>query len=68
MKWGIPLDKMFSGLDLGSIPMGGALHGEWHPATMAAGFLFGVAASWLSARIPAKKAGRLEVTDALHFV
>ncbi len=23
VKWGIPLDKMFSGLDLGSIPMGG---------------------------------------------
>ncbi|HWP68831.1 MAG TPA: FtsX-like permease family protein [Rectinemataceae bacterium] len=68
VKWGIPLDKMFSGLDLGSIPMGGALRGEWHPATMAAGFIFGVAASWLSARIPAKKAGKLEVTDALHFV
>lgn len=68
VKWGIPLDKMFSGLDLGSIPMGGSLHGEWHPATMAAGFVFGILASWLSARIPAKKAGKLEVTDALHFV
>jgi ABC-type lipoprotein release transport system permease subunit len=68
VKWGIPLDKMFAGLDLGSIPVGGALHGEWHPSIMVAGFVFGVAASWISARIPAKKAGRLEVTDALHFV
>jgi putative ABC transport system permease protein len=68
VQWGIPLDKMFAGLDMGSIPMGDALRGEWHPATMAAGFLFGVIASWISARIPAKRAGRLEVTDALRFV
>ncbi len=68
VRWGFPLDKMFSGLDLGSIPMGGVLRGEWHPSTMAAGFLFGVIASWISSRIPAKKAGRLEVTDALRFV
>ena len=68
VKWGFSLDKMFSGLDLGSIPMGGALRGEWHPSTMMAGFLFGVIASWISSRIPAKKAGKLEVTDALHFV
>jgi len=68
VRWGFPLDKMFSGLDLGAIPMGGVLHGEWHPSTMMAGFLFGVVASWISARIPAKKAAKLEVTDALHFV
>lgn len=68
IKWGIPLDKLFSGLDMGSIPMGGALRGEWHLSTMVAGFAFGVIASWISARIPAKKAGKLEVTDALHFV
>ncbi|MHB9152221.1 MAG: ABC transporter permease [Spirochaetales bacterium] len=68
VRWGFPLDKMFSGLDLGAIPIGGALHGEWHPSTMLAGFLFGVIASWISARIPAKKAAKLEVTDALHFV
>ncbi len=68
IRWGIPLDKMFAGLDLGSIPIGGALRGEWHPATIIQGFAFGVVASWISARIPAKKAGKLEVTDALHFV
>ncbi len=68
VKWGFSFDKMFSGLDLGSIPMGGVLRGEWHPSTMVTGFLFGVIASWISSRIPAKKAGKLEVTDALHFV
>ena len=44
------------------------LRGEWHPGTMVFGFLFGVAASWISARIPAAKAGKLEVTEALRFV
>ena len=68
IRWGIPLDKMFGGLDMGSIPIGGVMRGEWHPATMAAGFAFGVVASWISARIPAKRAGRLEITDALRFV
>ncbi len=68
IRWGIPLDKMFGGLDMGSIPIGGVMRGEWHPAIMAAGFAFGVAASWISARIPAKRAGRLEITDALRFV
>jgi ABC-type lipoprotein release transport system permease subunit len=48
--------------------LGGKLQGEWHPATIGIGFAFGVLASWLSARIPASKAGKFEVTDALRFV
>jgi ABC-type lipoprotein release transport system permease subunit len=66
--WGIRIDKMMGGLDLGVIPLGGAIRGEWHPAVIAAGFAFGVLASWISARIPAAKAGKLEVTEALRFV
>jgi ABC-type lipoprotein release transport system permease subunit len=66
--WGIRIDKMMGGLDLGVIPLGGAIRGEWHPAIIAAGFVFGVLASWISARIPASKAGKLEVTEALRFV
>jgi putative ABC transport system permease protein len=66
--WGIRIDKMMGGLDLGVIPLGGAMRGEWHPSVIAAGFIFGVLASWISARIPAAKAGKLEVTEALRFV
>ncbi|MCX7028153.1 MAG: ABC transporter permease [Spirochaetes bacterium] len=66
--WGIRIDKMLGGMDLGVIPLGGAIRGEWHPSIIAAGFIFGVLASWISARIPASRAGRLEVTEALRFV
>lgn len=68
IRWGIPLDKMMGNLDMGGIPIGGALRGEWHLATIAAGFAFGVLASWVSARIPSSRAGKLEITDALRFV
>ena len=66
--WGIRIDKMMGGLDLGVIPLGGAIRGEWHFSVIAMGFVFGVLASWISARIPAAKAGKLEVTEALRFV
>jgi len=68
VRSGIPIGDYFGGLDMGVIPMGDGLRGEWHPGTMVFGFLFGVAASWISARIPAAKAGKLEVTEALRFV
>jgi putative ABC transport system permease protein len=68
IRWGIPIGDYFGGLDMGVIPMGDGLRGEWHPGTMLFGFLFGVTASWISARIPASKAGKLEVTEALRFV
>ena len=32
------------------------------------GFVFGVVVSFIAARIPARRAARLEVTDALRFV
>jgi ABC-type lipoprotein release transport system permease subunit len=34
---------------------------------MAFGFAFGIVVAFVSARIPAKRAARLEVTDALRF-
>jgi putative ABC transport system permease protein len=68
VRSGIPIGDYFGGLDMGVIPLGDGLRGEWHPGTMAFGFFFGVAASWISARIPAAKAGKLEVTEALRFV
>ena len=68
VRSGIPIGDYFGVLDMGVIPMGDGLRGEWHPGTMVFGFLFGVAASWISARIPAAKAGKLEVTEALRFV
>lgn len=65
---GLNLSAAFGGVDLGAYPMNGVLIGEFRPQTFVAGIVFGLLASWLAARIPAKRAGRLEPTDALRFV
>jgi len=50
-----------------SLPVSGILRGEWNPRTMVIGFVFGIVVSLLAARIPARRAARLEPTDALRF-
>lgn len=45
----------------------GVLRGEWDPAMMAVGFVFGVLASLAAALIPARRAAKLEPTTALRF-
>ena len=51
----------------GSLPLGGTLYGEWNPRTMIFGFVFGLAISVIAARIPARRAAKLEPTAALRF-
>lgn len=58
----------FGNLDFGSIPINGVMRGEWKPESFLVGLVFGIAVAWLAARIPAKRAGKLEPTDALRFV
>jgi ABC-type transport system, involved in lipoprotein release, permease component len=65
---GLSMSGMFKDLDLGSLPSNGTLRGEWRPAAYIVGFVFGILVSWIAARIPAKRAARLEPTDALRFV
>jgi ABC-type lipoprotein release transport system permease subunit len=65
---GLSIEKVFGNVDLGAIPTTGVLRGEWRPATFVVGLIFGILVSWIAARIPAKRAARLEPTDALKFV
>ena len=52
---------------MGALPLGGVIHGEWNPRTMVVGFVFGLVVSLIAARIPARKAAKLEPTTALRF-
>jgi len=61
------LDMAVYSQSLGSLPVSGILRGEWNPKTMLIGFAFGMIMSLLAARIPARRAARLEPTEALRF-
>jgi len=66
--YGINFGSMAGNIDMGGIPVLDRLYGEWNPGTMVFGFLFGMIVSFISARIPAKRAAKMQVTDALRFV
>ncbi len=66
--YGIGFDQLVGEVDMGGIPLMGRLYGEWNFGNMAFGFLFGLFVSFVSARIPAKRASKMQVTDALRFV
>lgn len=65
---GLRLSDVFGGVDLGAYPTDGVVYGEWKPVTFVTGIVFGLVAAWLAARIPAKRAGKLEPTEALRFI
>lgn len=65
---GFPLDTMMGeGANFG-MPIWGTLYGEWDVPSMVQAAVFGVLVALLASRSPAKKASKLEVTDALRFV
>jgi putative ABC transport system permease protein len=67
IKYGIDLDRWMQNMATAAVPISGLLRGAWNPGTMAVGFVFGLAVSLVSARIPARMAARLEPTAALRF-
>ena len=65
--WGMPLDAMMGNIDMG-LPVGGNLYGEWNPDQMVVAVIVGLLIALYASRSPAKRAGKLEVTNALRFV
>jgi putative ABC transport system permease protein len=65
--WGMPLDAMMGNIDMG-LPVGGNLYGEWNPDQMLTAAIVGILIALFASRSPAKRAGKLEVTNALRFV
>jgi putative ABC transport system permease protein len=66
--YGLSFAQIVGDVDMGGIPIMDRLYGEWNFGNMVFGFLFGMLVSFLSARIPAKRAAKMQVTDALRFV
>jgi putative ABC transport system permease protein len=67
IKVGYPVEKMMGNSDMG-LPVWGTIYGEWNPAAMTGGALFGLVVALAASYIPARKAAKLEVTNALRFV
>ncbi len=64
---GFPLESMMGEIDMG-LPIWGSLYGEWNPDQMVVAAVVGILVALFSSRSPARKASRLEVTNALRFV
>jgi putative ABC transport system permease protein len=64
---GFPLESMFKGMDMG-MPIWGTLRGEWNPSQFVVIIVVGVVVALLSSLSPARRAARMEVTNALRFV
>ncbi len=66
--YGYPIDKIAGDMDSAGIPYWGTIYGEWNIPTFVMVFFFGLVISTVAGLIPARKAGTLEVTEALRFV
>jgi putative ABC transport system permease protein len=69
VTYGYPIDKFAGNGDMASgMPFWGTIYGEWNIGAILAMFVFGTLAATVAGLIPARKAGQMQVTDALRFV
>ncbi|MBD3320750.1 MAG: FtsX-like permease family protein [Chitinivibrionales bacterium] len=68
VTYGYPIDKIAGDVVVDGFPVWGTIYGEWNSATMVFLFFFGIAVATVAGIIPARKAGKMEVTHALRFV
>jgi ABC-type lipoprotein release transport system permease subunit len=64
---GIDYEKMAQGMDLSQFPINMMMYGVWNiPQIIGAG-IFSIVVATVAAMIPARKAGKMSVTDALRY-
>jgi len=66
--YGYPIDKMVSDMDASGFPIWGTIYGQWHIDMIIAAFIFGIVVATIAAVIPARKAAKMKITEALRFV
>jgi putative ABC transport system permease protein len=64
---GIPLEKLGGSVATASYGIAGTVHGQWNVSGMVVVFILGVAVATLAGIIPAHRASKIQVTDALRF-
>ncbi len=65
---GVSVEKMMSSIDLTGLYMGGTMYGEWNIEKIIIGAIFGFIVAVFASSFPAKKAAKMEVANALHFM
>lgn len=68
VNYGYPIDKIAGDMDVSGFPIWGTIYGQWNVSMLIVGFLFGIIVATLAGVIPARKAAKMEITEALRFV
>jgi ABC-type lipoprotein release transport system permease subunit len=64
---GIPMEKLGGSMATAAYGIAGNVYGEWNLPAMISVFVVGVAVATLAGVIPARRASKIPVTDALRF-
>jgi ABC-type lipoprotein release transport system permease subunit len=64
---GIPMEKIAGKIATASYGISGNVYGEWDLTVMAVAFCLGIGVATLAGVIPARKASKIQVTQALRF-
>jgi putative ABC transport system permease protein len=64
---GIPMEKMGGSIATASYGIAGTVYGQWNVSGMIVVFLLGVAVATVAGIIPARRASKIPVTEALRF-
>ncbi len=65
---GIPMQALIGKVDMGGLPLGGTLKGEWSVSAVTTGILYGIAIAVIAAWIPARTASKMKPCEALKFI
>lgn len=68
VRYGYPIDKIAGDMDVSGFPIWGTIYGQWNIPILIIGFLFGIIVATFAGVIPARKAAKMEITEALRFV
>jgi putative ABC transport system permease protein len=65
---GIPMEKIAGNMSTAAYGIAGNIYGQWNWPGISAVFILGVLVAAIAGIIPARKAGRIRVVEALRFI